>query len=288
MALFFSSQYCWTLIRNEEYFYIYLTDWGLTLLTIYFIWSSISVTVRFMQQNCPPCYDCPRDEGLADMECELSPRPTGCCGKAHNSLQWYEIVNWFLFIVGAELAVSITFLYWPLFYNVEKAGLFSYLNIVVHLLNGVAALLDLWISRIPVRIYHFIYLMIISITYTSFSGVYFATGGTDGHNHTYIYPQLDYGGSPGQASALAVGGALVYIPFIHLFFYCNYLCREGLLYCIRYCKIKMDQRKGYTVMIEDSITSSGDREENANVVWFLKADSCFNLMLICEFSIIKI
>ena len=249
MALFFTAHYCWFLIGNEEYFYIYLTDWGLTLLTLYFIWSSISVTVRYLQQDCSACSECPRDEGAVDMQLELTSRPIGCCGVTHNSLQWYEIVEWVLFTLGAELAVAITLLYWPLFRHQEN--LFRYSNIVMHLVNGLAALLDMWVSRIPIRIYHVIYLMLLSFTYTAFSGIYFAAGGGNGHNETYIYPQLDYGGSPGPASALAVGAALVYTPLIHLFFYCNYLCREGVLYYFRRCKARWNQRKRYSVMVED-------------------------------------
>lgn len=191
-----------------------------------------------MQQHCSYCRECPRDPEVVDLNIELTSKPKGCCGVIHNSLQWYECVQWALFLLSAELAVSISLLYWPLFYDPSKPkDLLTHLNVVLHLVNGVVAVLDMWISRMPVRIYHMLYLMLLSFAYVAFTGVYYAAGGgNDYDNGTYIYPQLNYKDSPETASALSVGGSLVCIPLIHMFFYINYLLREGILYLMFYCK----------------------------------------------------
>lgn len=203
---------------------------------------------------------------MVDME--LTERPKGCCGAVHNTLQWYEIIHWVLFLLGVEMAVSISILYWSLFYDPSQpTKLLTHINVVVHMVNGIVAMCDLWISRTPVRIYHVFYLMAVGFIYVSFTGIYYAAGGgNDYNNGTYIYPQLDYGNHPATSSALSVGSALVYIPLIHLIFYCNYLLREGLLYLVYKCNMK----RNYTVMnppLEtESNGSSNDEEPLVGIV----------------------
>ena len=252
--MFFTVHFWWFLITEKGYFFIFLTSWGYTLLTCYLIWSAISVSIRFIQQFTSACTSYRlRQQNIDEQFDNLPSKPAGCCFP-HNSLQWYEYIQWVLFILGVELAVCITGLYWPLFSPIVKPSvLFEYSNFAAHLINGIVGLVEVWVTRLPVRIYHFIYLLFLCSVYLVFTGVYFAAGGGNPFdNGTYIYPQLDYGTDPGSSAALALSAALVYVPFIHLFFYFNYLMREGLLYLL--CKYRNSRSLNYQVFNDSDET----------------------------------
>ena len=195
---------------------------------MYLIWSAISVTIRYIQQNVPQCMKYKDKQQQIDDELDLmTSKPTGCC--KYNSLQWYEIIHWVLYTVGGEAAIVISILFWALL-----RSLFNYYSFMSHLVNALIAVLDIWVTRLPIRLYHAVYLVMFSAVYIVFTGIYFvAGGGNEFNNATYIYPVLDYEESPDTASGIAIGLALVYVPLIHLFFYINYLLREGVLYIIR-------------------------------------------------------
>ena len=194
---------------------------------MYLIWSAISVTIRYIQQNVPLCKKYKDKQQQIDDELDLmTSKPKGCC--KYNSLQWYEIIHWVLYTVGGEAAFVITILFWALL-----SPSFSYYSMIAHLVNGLIAVLDIWVTRLPIRLYHAVYLVVFCSAYTVFTGIYFVAGGGSPYNTTYIYPVINYEENPGTASGIAIGAALIYTPLIHLFFYMNYLLREGLLYVIK-------------------------------------------------------
>ena len=206
-------------------------------LTLHFLWSSVSVTVSFMRQHIPLNF-CKRFYRMqVNNSQQLLQKPSGCCGVKNDRISWYEKVHWVLFFLGTEMAVIISLLFWALFYDPQsKAELLGHFNVVLHLVNGVVAFVDLWVSGVPVRLYHVVYVIIVGSIYAIFTGFYYAAGGgNEFSNGTYIYPQLDYGKMPGEASALVLITVLIVGPVVHLFFYINYVLREGLLYLVKMC-----------------------------------------------------
>ena len=102
-----------------------------------------------------------------------------------------------------------------------------------HLVNGIIALVEIWVTGVPVHFLHFVYVQIIAGSYVVFTGIYFAanlTNNMDGER--YIYSVLDYEANPGTASALVILVVLVLVPAIHLVFYLQYVLRYWLVYFI--------------------------------------------------------
>lgn len=215
------------------YFFIYMTNWGVFFLTLYFLVNSIIITGHYIRLHCRPSEYEIRKEECFDFS-ELPKKPTGWCGLAYNTLRWYNCIQWLLFTISSELAVAITVLYWAFLH----ATVIDHWDVTLHLLNGVMAFLEVWITRLPVRIYHVVYVMLFSSVYVLFTGIYYVSGGINDHsNTTYIYSVLDYENAPASAAAFASINVLMLTLVIHLFFYANYLLREGTLHFIaRKCK----------------------------------------------------
>lgn len=152
----------------------------------------------------------------------------------HNTLKWYNYIQWLLFTISSGLAVGITILYWAFIHTSEM----DHWDIALHLLNGVAAFLEVWITRIPVRIYHATYIVTVSAFYVLFTAVYYGSGGTNGvNNASYIYTPLDYESAPASAAVFAISTVLIFCPTVHLFIYANYLLRECMLrFVAKKCK----------------------------------------------------
>lgn len=53
------------------------------------------------------------------------------------------------------------------------------MNVIVHVINSVLMLLDIWIVAHPVRLLHFYMPVTFGICYVFFSIIYFAAGGTN-------------------------------------------------------------------------------------------------------------
>ena len=101
------------------------------------------------------------------------------------------------------------------------------INANTHLVNGIVAVVEVWISGVPVQLLHFIYPMIYAAVYSVFTGIYFAASGN------IIYDNvLDYGEGLGLAVGVVVGVTLVFIPLMHLIFYFQYFVKFWILYYI--------------------------------------------------------
>ena len=138
-------------------------------------------------------------------------------------------IQWPLFTVGTEFAVAITLLYWTLFYEPHsKHNFFSIDSLHIHLINGILAIVDLWMSGVPVRVYHALHSVLFAISYVVFTGVYYAAGGTDPAGNSFIYPFLNYESSPGSAIGLGIVCALVLTTSIHFVFYLQFIIRNWI------------------------------------------------------------
>ena len=110
---------------------------------------------------------------------------------------------------------------------------YDYANFIKHLIVGIMAVVDLFLTAIPIRILHFIYSVILGVVWFIFSGIYFAAGGTSYYGNRYIYKFLNYGENVSFAVSMGFVVTFIIIPVIHSFVYCLYHLREGLLYLAR-------------------------------------------------------
>ena len=69
-----------------------------------------------------------------------------------------------------------------------------------------SVVLDLCVTARPVRLGHVIYPLIEGLTYTTFTLIYWALGGTGPGGSSWIYPMLDWG-KPALVSLTVLGCA---------------------------------------------------------------------------------
>ena len=107
------------------------------------------------------------------------------------------------------------------------SGTLTLLSAITHLFNSVYIVVDLFVTAMPVRLFHFVYPMIYAIVYIIFSVIYWAADGVNQNGFDYIYEPLDWD-SPGTAAlysllASFVGVPLVQVRFVNvlLFYYQN-------------------------------------------------------------------
>ncbi len=135
---------------------------------------------------------------------------------------WYQIIHWLFFTIGNELAFVILLLYWILLY---RGGPVDGINANTHLVNGLVAVLDLWVSGVPVNLLHFIYLMIYGSIYVIFTGIYFV------FTNDIIYPVIDYENGLGTAIVVAICSPIIAFPLGHILFYFMYLGKLWIMHC---------------------------------------------------------
>jgi hypothetical protein len=215
-------------VAKGDKFLIYLTNWGFLFWVAYLISAAVAVTVNFIRAwACNhvlyfPRRDSPTRQLMAerdDDDDDESDTTANCCHRTPDSTNFCDKITWCLFLVGAEAAVLIALLFWTTLYNTPGAA--TPLSVHLHLVNAVVAILDLWVSGVPIFLLQFIYIQIFGVTYVSFTGMYYAFGNT-----SVIYPVLDYQANPGLAAGLAVGMAVFGTVMVHLIFLAQYLCRR--------------------------------------------------------------
>ena len=207
---------------------IFLTNWAFLALNVHLLWSAIFVTIRYFQVHvfCKERYEVHKLSRY-----HVYDKPAGCCGVQKDGTVWYQKVQWLLFTVGNQAAIGVCILYWVLIYSSNDRV--DHINIATHALNAIIALADIGISGVPVRILHVVYPVIFCGSYSVFTGMYYAVGGTGAANQTFIYPVLDYEMSPATSSGYILGVTLVFCPLVHLLTWGLYLAREGLLHLIK-------------------------------------------------------
>ena len=199
-----------------ERHFSFLTNWSFLLWNLYLFVSAVNVTINQL------CHHRCRHTKAA------MPRKLCCtCGQDRSTL--CDKISWLLFTVSTESAVTVTVLYWAILSSSEESPLTSPANLHVHLLNGIVAVGDLWVSGIPVHLFHFLYTFLYVSCYVAFTGVHYATNTTGtSEGHEYLYPVLDYGAQPGLSAGLVIGVVLGFLPLLHILFIAQYLARTWI------------------------------------------------------------
>lgn len=212
-------------------FFIFITNWGFLAFNAYVIWAAIVTTIDFFREFvcCRQQYAEIGETRVLAYEHDLE-APTGCCGKDYNKICWYHMIQWVLFLFGTELAVVITILNWSLLHR--PGSPISGVNFNTHGTQAIVSVIELLISGIPIRFYHFYFTPIFGGVYVIFTGIYFVAGGTNVIGRQYIYSVLNYGANPGMAVGLALGVVLGFVPVVHFVFHLVYIARYWIVYLI--------------------------------------------------------
>lgn len=202
-------------IYSSPRYITYLTNWGFITYNTYLLVAALSTMVSYFTDY--------REDKKPSRGAEPNyERPSGCCGPRVNTLRWYQRIQWFLFTIGNELAFGIMCLFWTLLY---RGGEFEKFSANVHLLNGLVAFIDFWVTAMPINILHVFYLMAYGVVYSLFNGIYFAATGN------IVYPVIDYGNKIGEAIGLVISSVFLVLPAIHFTFYLMYLLKLWILHC---------------------------------------------------------
>lgn len=186
---------------------IYLSNLSYILLCLSFMVSMVGVLVYSIQRCC--CKRCTKIEpAYATTPAEFY---------RQDNTPWFLKLAWLINTIAVPASAVTTIAFWALLY--QPGGILFTANLVhVHGVGLFLVLVDLFISRAPMMLFHVIYPTVYGAAYVIFMGIYFAAQGTnplDGEQ--YVYSIFDYGRQPliatGYSFALVVAMAVSFLVF---------------------------------------------------------------------------
>ena len=233
-------------LTNWSYFLLTMSMIGLTLISIF----HVSKNKRDSENNWRREAYLMKNTKRSDTQVTVTEIPDtelrmpldqlddgGCI--ATPSLVWYEKTVWFLWVISANAGLVVTVEYWLLVFRPPT----SFMDISVHALNSFFILTELFTGKLPVRILHWVYVMIFSIIYAVFTIIYWAAGGVNGRGDPFIYRILDYeNGKPGSIAAVLLCSVFIVAPLI-----------QFILYGLHRIRLRMDKKKNTNINIVNSV-----------------------------------
>lgn len=209
--------------RHALRWFIFITNWCTLLLTAYLLAAAISTTYKMIKEF-GFAKQKPNDLIIDDL---YDPVITTSCGCGEQGgIPWYLSVTWVLFLVSSELSIPVVLFYWT-----SPDDMITHWGVTLHIhfLVLIPGLVDVLVSGIPVRLFHFVYIVGVAAVYAVFAGVYYAAGGTDTDGNRYIYEILDFGNRPTTSALLIIVMVFGLTIIVHLIFWGLYLLRTSLL-----------------------------------------------------------
>jgi len=221
---------------------IYMTNQGITLLTLHYILYALIVVFN-----------------------TLSHRGTTYSG----DLPFFYKLSWVLQNMSSTVALFISLVYWIALhpyvvkYHMLGGAYAQFLNFFLHGFNSLSFLIDIFVTARPTRVHHFYFAIIFGLWYMTFSLVYWAAGGTGmcttrchSLNNTtttttttaimnttmattvanncdeivcdkFIYPILNWEDQPGPAVLMILIGVCM-MPLIQTFWWVLHCCRKWI------------------------------------------------------------
>jgi hypothetical protein len=199
-------QYPWTNSQeNRIKWLIYLTNWSFLFLTLNTMLQAGVATIAYIRQI---------QDGHHMM----------------GNMPWYLKIQWVFYNVSTLMAIKVTVSFWKSIYHPEYYV--HPVDWVAHLSNAIYVLIDLCITAIPVRIYHFVHGMIFHVTYLVFSAVYVIAGGTNALDKPYIYPGQDWTSDPWNDALHGLLPILIGAPIIWVMVFGIYRLRLAVYYWV--------------------------------------------------------
>ena len=118
--------------------------------------------------------------------------------------RWFHKVVFFLHSVAFNASLTVIILFWALLASTSKDPLDSPTNIHIHGITLLIMIIDLFITKTPVHLLHFVYTCVIGLFYVLFTYILFAADVED-----EVYNFLKWGESPGTAAGMGIGFAIL-------------------------------------------------------------------------------
>ncbi|KAK3098960.1 hypothetical protein FSP39_024726 [Pinctada imbricata] len=144
-------------------------------------------------------------------------------------------VQWLLYNLSVDTAPIVTILFWTIAYDGTGK---TFINLNTHGVNAVFILVDLMITRTPLRQSHMYQCCLVGLMYSFFTYLYWLMGGTNHLGQPHIYKVLDYGKAPGVALCYILAISFIVAPMIHSMIFFLYRFR---IFIHRFLKA-MDKR----------------------------------------------
>ncbi|KAI5644970.1 hypothetical protein NE865_02944 [Phthorimaea operculella] len=182
LTAIFYSQITYGIEGRWNWWYIYLTHWGLMTVLLS---TAFSIVV-----SCVAYFSSDSDD---------------------DDLPWYVKIYWVLYNIATPLSMLITIFFWTVLY---KKGSPIPLALCGHGTNTVVMVVLLLSSRQPSRVLHFYQPFFFAVTWAFFSVIYHLCGGTNTEGKKFIYAVVDWS-KPGWTS-LVVFLTAVALGVFHL------------------------------------------------------------------------
>ena len=180
--------------NGETKWFIYLTNWSFTLLTITLgLLTSLSLYYMCYEER----YRFP-DEAMtygstgqaldtarmwkADEVIDVTVVRTKPVVSKLTRSRWPHQVSWLFYNISFAAGIEVTILYW----TAVQDGSVGFLDVSAHALNSVIILVEICLGRVPIRLLHSVYTMIYVFLYFIFSIIYWKAGGLNADNENYI------------------------------------------------------------------------------------------------------
>nr|XP_039259175.1 protein rolling stone-like [Styela clava] len=187
-----------TIILVEAYpiYVAYLSNWAEWTLVVHFLLALLVAIYGLFSQS--------RDSTSTEIGC--------CPGNRCNNgdVRWFHHLTWVVLTATAGVNFIVTIIYWAFLSGIRVASVPA--NVHQHIMNSVLMILDIFISRIPIRLFHFIYVSLYGLTYVLFTAI---LHGADVKSAFYTN-LLDWESAPGISAGVCVGLIVVGSPIIHL------------------------------------------------------------------------
>ncbi len=113
-------------------------------------------------------------------------------------------------------------------------------DILVHALNSIMSICDIFISKRPCRMLHFHHSFAALGPYVVFSAIYWAAGGQRENGLSYIYPILNWENLSLTVPFVLVG-LTIGLPLVHGVIWSLHVLRDRVIQCAR----KSDEQNDY-------------------------------------------
>ena len=206
--------------RSGAKLFIYLTNWTYTILNIYFVFATTLSCIALYKDLKKPTETIPATDHEQTVEIEMGPVDSSGYGAVDredagekDALQFHHKSLWFFHVIALTAGVWVTAGYWSMLAGSDPIDAN---NITKHALNSVFMVIDLWLSAIPVRLFHSLYALLYLLIYIAFSVFYWLLGGTNIEGQPYIYKSLDYNDFKPTIGDLLAVFLLVVLPVLQL------------------------------------------------------------------------
>ncbi|XP_059150216.1 protein rolling stone-like [Physella acuta] len=125
----------------------------------------------------------------------------------------YVQVMWLLYTMCVTGAMMVCLWYWT---TVYKGKELTAIRFNTHAVVAIYVILNMAVTKVPLRLLHFIYPVAFGVIYTLFSAIYYCMDGTNQNGDRYIYSILDWS-KPGRTLVVSSLSNFIFIPLVHVF-----------------------------------------------------------------------